>query len=61
LATSPPTRALLDSGADPNETHSAGFTLLYSAVIANRTEVARLLIERGANVNAFDMPSTSAA
>lgn len=45
---------LLDSGADPNEADGNGFKLLYDAVIANRTEVARLLIGRGANVNAVD-------
>jgi len=48
------TRALLDAGADPNEADGDGFTLLYSAVIANHTEVARLPIEREARVNAVD-------
>jgi ankyrin repeat protein len=48
------TRALLDAGADPNETDGNGFTLLYYCAIGNRTEVARLLIERGARVNAVD-------
>ncbi len=31
-----------------------GFTLLDTAVIANRVDAARLLIEHGANVNAVD-------
>jgi len=48
------TRALLDAGADPNEADDAGFTLPYDAVIGNHTEVARLPIERGADVNAVD-------
>lgn len=48
------TRALLDAGADPNETDKDGFTLLYYAVIGNHTDVARLLIERGAKVNTVD-------
>ena len=46
--------ALLDAGADSNEADDAGFTLLYGAVVRNHTEVARLLIERGAKVNAVD-------
>jgi ankyrin repeat protein len=48
------TRALLDAGADPNEADGDGYTLLYGAVIVNQTEMARLLIERGAKVNAVD-------
>jgi uncharacterized protein len=48
------TRALLDAGADPNEADGGGFTLLYEAVIGNRTEVARLPIERGAKINTVD-------
>jgi ankyrin repeat protein len=47
-------RALLDAGADPNETDDSGFTLLYTAVIGNHTEGARLLIQRGARVDAVD-------
>lgn len=48
------TRALLDAGADPNEAGSDGSTLLYQAVVENHTDFARLLIERGAKVNAVD-------
>ena len=48
------TRALLDAGVSPDEDYDDGFTLLYQAVINNRPEVARLLIERGAKVNAVD-------
>ena len=32
----------------------SGFTLLDTAIIANRIDAARLLIARGANVNAVD-------
>ena len=48
------TRALLDAGVQAGETDGAGFTLLYLAVVSNRLDVARLLIERGAGVNAVD-------
>jgi uncharacterized protein len=50
----PITRALLYAGADPNETDSDGFTLLYETVVNNHPDAARLLIERGSNVNAVD-------
>ena len=46
--------ALLDAGASVELPDDGGFTLLDSAVIANRVEIARLLIQRGANVNAVD-------
>jgi ankyrin repeat protein len=48
------TRALLEAGADPNETDDDGFTLLYQTAINNHPDVARLLIERGARVNDVD-------
>jgi hypothetical protein len=45
--------ALLDGGADPNGTVGlAGMTPLKLAVKAGRLEMARFLIERGADVNA---------
>ncbi len=47
-------RTVLDAGGDPNEEDPDGFTVLYIAVVSNRTDVARLLIARGANVNAVD-------
>jgi ankyrin repeat protein len=50
----PTIRALLDAGADPDEADGDGFTLLNSAVVGNLTDVARLLIERRAKVNAVD-------
>jgi ankyrin repeat protein len=49
-------KTLLDAGMDPNTTDSEGASAL------NTTEdvkVARLLIERGANVNAFKAPNCS--
>jgi ankyrin repeat protein len=46
--------ALLDAGLSVDLPDEGGFTLLDSAVIANRVDAARLLIARGANVNAVD-------
>ena len=46
--------ALLDAGSSVELPTDDGFTLLDDAVIANRVEIARLLIQRGANVNAVD-------
>jgi ankyrin repeat protein len=46
--------ALLDAGLSIELPDDSGFTLLDSAVIANRIDAARLLIARGANVNAVD-------
>ena len=46
--------ALLDAGASVELPDDSGFTLLDTAVIANRIDAARLLIARGANVNAVD-------
>lgn len=46
-------RALLDAGADPNA-NKAGYvheTALHMAALNNRLDVARLLIDRGADVN----------
>lgn len=46
-------RALLDAGADPNEARKAwgNATPLHMAAAGSRLEAARLLIERGADVN----------
>jgi ankyrin repeat protein len=46
--------ALLDAGLSVESPADNGFTLLDAAVIANRVDSARLLIARGANVNAVD-------
>lgn len=47
-------RALLDAGAQVDETDPDGTTLLAWAAIANRLDMARLLIARGADVNHVD-------
>jgi len=46
-------RALLDKGADPNETSALWMRLtpLHMAVAESQLEAARLLVERGADVN----------
>ncbi len=41
---------MLDEGANENEKY-VGFTALYSAAWSGQTEIARLLIDRGADVN----------
>ncbi len=41
---------LLDEGANENE-ECLGYTALYSAAWYGQTEIARLLIDRGADVN----------
>ena len=45
-------KALLDRGAKVNATDENGATVLMAAVGAGRPEIARLLLDRGANVNA---------
>ena len=47
----PTTRALLDAGADVNQTTTYGWTPLLTAVNNRNYQVAQLLIERGADVN----------
>jgi hypothetical protein len=47
-------RALLDRGAEVDQTDSAGRTALMEAAFGGYTDTARLLIEKGANVNAID-------
>lgn len=46
-------RALLDAGADPNANKASygHMTALHRAALYNRLDVAKLLIERGADVN----------
>jgi ankyrin repeat protein len=43
-------RILLEAGADPNARQAGGFTALFSAVAANRRDLAELLIARGADL-----------
>jgi ankyrin repeat protein len=45
---------LLDAKADVNTTDAAGDTLLMAAVRAESPDAVRLLLERGAKVNAAD-------
>jgi ankyrin repeat protein len=45
---------LLDAGAQVDETDDDGITALSWAAIANRLEMARLLVRRGADVNHVD-------
>ena len=47
-------RTLLDLGAPVDEPGDEDITLIAWAAITNRTENARLLIQRGANVNHVD-------
>jgi ankyrin repeat protein len=44
-------RLLLAHGADPNATQVGGFTPLFSAATANRTDLAQILIESGAHAH----------
>jgi ankyrin repeat protein len=47
-------RALLDAGAHADETDDDGISVLSWAAISNRIGLARLLIQRGADVNHVD-------
>lgn len=47
-------RSRLDAGVDPNAANRHGTSALAMAADAGRAEVARLLVERGADVNARD-------
>ena len=44
-------RELLESGATPNTQDNAGWTPLHEAAQKGFTDVARLLLEKGANPN----------
>lgn len=53
-------RLLLKHGADPN--HDVGYgkrTLIYEAILNNRTENVRLLIEAGANIDHQDLSGST--
>jgi ankyrin repeat protein len=45
-------RLLLEAGADPDRTGSEDFTPLMAAAMNGHVEVLRLLLARGADVNA---------
>jgi ankyrin repeat protein len=57
-------RSLLDEGLDPNLTNRFGWTLLMLAALHGRTDVADLLVSRGADptkINKFgDSPDSLA-
>jgi ankyrin repeat protein len=51
---------LLDAGLSVELPDETGLTLLDDAVVANRVQAARLLISRGADVNAVDKQGMTA-
>lgn len=48
-------RRLLDQGLDPNQSNWLGRTLLHSSAENGDRSVAKLLLERGANLNAREL------
>src|SRR5688500_14109128 len=52
-------RRLLNSGADPNEARFIGASTLVSSLMQQNAEIARLLIDRGVNINAPDPAGTT--
>ena len=50
-------RLLLDAGVDPNHANNEGRTPLMGAALKGRTDVIRLLVERGAKLDARDRGS----
>ncbi|HET9270260.1 MAG TPA: ankyrin repeat domain-containing protein [Vicinamibacterales bacterium] len=50
-------RLLLDLGVDPNHANNEGRTALMGAALKGRTDVIRLLVERGARLDARDRGS----
>ena len=45
---------MFEAGLSADFPNDTGFTLLDTAVLANRVDVARVLVSHGANVNALD-------
>ncbi len=56
----PVIRALLDGGANVNQTDPEGLTGLLWTVLSNQVEVARLLLDHGADVNHVDQHGMTA-
>jgi ankyrin repeat protein len=54
-------RRLVDAGADPNATVGAGETALMTAARTGNIDAVRLLLDRGAQVNAADTESNQTA
>ena len=54
------TKRLLDAGADPNEARFIGAPALISALMQQNTEIASLLIEKGADIKATDGAGSTA-
>jgi ankyrin repeat protein len=46
--------ALLDAGADPRMRGFGGMSPLHAAALSGQSEIARMLVERGAEVDALD-------
>jgi len=51
-------RELIEQGADPDEMNSEGFTPMFWASMTGCADLAKLLINRGGDVNAIDTMQT---
>lgn len=54
-------RLALDAGLDPNLANQNGWTLLMLAAVEGDVAIGRLLMDKGANINARNNRSESAA
>lgn len=53
-------QSLLDSGADPNEARFIGAPTLTAALMQQNAEIARILIQKGADIHALDARGATA-